>query len=45
VVSKSTKLVARWVLRVLLDEKASVDGIRDALGMFCGPQSSESVSD
>jgi len=44
-VSKSTKLVARWVLRVLLDEKASVDGITDALGMFAGLNQSESVSD
>ena len=27
-----------------VDGKASVDGIRDALSMFCGPKSSDSVS-
>jgi len=44
-VSSSTDIVARWVLKVPLDEKVSVGSIRDALGMFCGPHTSGSVPD
>ena len=45
--SKSTKLVACWVLRIfsLVDREASFVGLQDILGMFSMPQSSDRVSE
>jgi hypothetical protein len=45
-VSKYARLAASCVLRIFsLDGKASLDYVRDVLGMFFGPHSSDCVSD